>query len=801
MKKIIIYLSVLTVLVLGACQDEEVVSQPALKANEYLFELSVSEPVVATRALADQPTAAALQNLHVLVFDENGLFLANQVAANVTLTDATHGTFTVDLPPSDNKRILHFVAGDVIYDSYSRNDSEAKIFGSLNVTNGGEAYWQRVEVSQIRDNAALKAEVGTVQLMRNFAKIELTDETGLGAAFSIEGFIIVNATDAGSVAPYMGGTSGGFADFRLTDEELASGDVYAAFTNKNRGFQGNTAGSIIDVPTNPNDIDWNPDAKYVYERQQVNSSSPAYILLRATVRNINCYYKLDLVQTDDRTYITSYLNLYRNFCYKIRITSVAGVGYSTMEDAMNAAASNNLSASVEVSQINSIEDGTGNKLEVGTTDVILVSGTQYTLTYNYTFTDEDGVVTDKNSEVIVTPVSDTEDGYNHAAVTDIVNNGDGTVTISLVNPLPVTLQTQELILSTPSGLSRRVSVRVRQPYEFQVVDCQDLVKREVGASFVLGVRLPQNMPSAVFPLTLNIEPDLKSIYPNAQMNSLPVEAVGNHSVDYVVTISYTDYRRSPSFYFYFKTNMAASATSVNVSSPYFAGIETVSFENTDEEILGFTPVTFGAAGDTDTWTSGSAWLYNRIPTTIGSEIVLEFELEVGHRYVVGIYNTTNLEFVSSSTGSVVWHESNNGWAYSPNDSGTQRLVFRTTDEFVSDVLQISSLNHELTTIAYRNTPIMLNLKYTTTAWGGSTTTSDVPATASITIAHDANYSDATTKSMAAAGKLELPTISGNLDDMLYFRYTTTGWGSATYSGSITIGEILNGATLTLTRNN
>ena len=66
------------------------------------------------------------------------------------------------------------------------------------------------------------------------------------------------------------------------------------------------------------------------------------------------YYKLDIVQFMSDTYQTVTYNLLRNFEYKITINGVKSAGYATAEEAMNAAASNNLAASVQVSKVKKI---------------------------------------------------------------------------------------------------------------------------------------------------------------------------------------------------------------------------------------------------------------------------------------------------------------------------------------------------------------------------------------------------------------------------------------------------------------
>ena len=87
--------------------------------------------------------------------------------ATVNSFDGTKGTYTVQLPPSDRARVLLFVLGNVEFGDYVPDDSETSIFSQLTVTNGTDAYWQRITVNNIQDGMTLPE----VTLILNFAKI------------------------------------------------------------------------------------------------------------------------------------------------------------------------------------------------------------------------------------------------------------------------------------------------------------------------------------------------------------------------------------------------------------------------------------------------------------------------------------------------------------------------------------------------------------------------------------------------------------------------------------------------------
>ena len=294
MKTISAYISILFFLILTSCNDQEVISTSSVvsQAGEgYQFTVTIPEPIVATRAMGHELTSIDGKPMHVLVFDENGFFVANQTAEKVSYdAEEKKGKYSVELPPSDKPCSLHFVLGNVTYDTYGPDDSEASIFSTLSVSGGEDAYWQRIEVNEIAkdENGQITSEFPElITLVRNFAQISV-DESAVTSDFKLEGFVVVDTRDAGTVAPYTGS---GFADYNFEEGENA----YNAFVSLNKGFGGTNAGKIV----TPETLDFTTDDKFVYERNQDESDNPAYILIKGYYQNSSTpsYYKLDIVST------------------------------------------------------------------------------------------------------------------------------------------------------------------------------------------------------------------------------------------------------------------------------------------------------------------------------------------------------------------------------------------------------------------------------------------------------------------------------------------------------------------------
>ncbi len=768
MKKIYTYISMLMLLLATACQQDELVSSPTLQPDEYQFTVTIPEPVVASRALGDQPQVMQMP-MRVLVFDENGFFIANQVAT-VNSFEGNRGTYTVNLPKSDAEVSLHFVLGDVTFGTYSPAANEVSIFSNLTVKDGVDAYWGHLTV---KDGITKNTKLETVKLVRNFAKISVTKGEGRNEDFTLLGYALVNETNEGTVAPYTGSR---FATFEGLD---TADDVYATFRENNERYPGVTCGEIDESA--PEADEFTSEPKYVYERNQDDSDAPVYILVKADFNEATCYYKLDIVSSDATTGVTSYLNLYRNFAYHVIIGNVESKGYDSIEEAMNAAASNNISASVEVSEVNRIEDNVGRELSVDKLHIMLVSTDAYTLNYNYTIGGKPA-----NDHVNAVPVDgDDEGGYNHEAVQGIRCNEDGTITIIPADPLPASMQTQEFIVISDEGLSRRVTVNVRTPFEF-TASCIPLIDAEAGTPQTVMLQLPENLPQSVFPLEFYIEPIKKTIYPDVEKNRLPVRLHENSSFDYVATITQEQYEASRTFEFHFLSNIAESATQIKVSSDLFAEHELLSFINPSISNISLKLTDGTSVGSID-----GQGADGYVPYEAGTTVILEFNAPGDESFTLDM---DYLEWVEDSRNTGSCRATNNGYTYTPN-SGTAHhvLVFKTKYDIVSETIRVESNSCNPVSISYSNEPRSYDL---TLKYGRNQNIS----WKSVTIKVGSNTMSKRTDNNGILSMNLNDYVGSNLDAEVTFEYEHRDWGDwrgTTYSYSTTLGE-LRSTTYTLT---
>lgn len=845
MKAIYTYITFSLLLLFASCNDQEFISHtPAdLQPDEYQFTVSIPTPMEAsTRAIGDELTQDYVTSLpmKVLVFDENGFFFAFQEAKAETFTPDENGggkgTYTVSLPNSNTRCFLHFVLGNVEWGQYTASDSETSIFSQLETSN--DVYWQRVEVENILkdEDGQITSLPETIKLVRNYAQISVTTSEEALDNFELLGFTIVNETTASTVAPYTGNESenapnGAFASYELENR----GDVYEEFTQLNPNFGGNNAGEVNN--NTPDDADFSLALQYVYERNQDNAQRPAYVLLKGAFDGTICYYKLDIVTTDEN-WVTSYLNLYRNFHYIITINQVTNAGYPTIEQAMNAVASNNIGASVEVSEVNSIQDGI-DQLYVSTIDTLVVSSKPFTIKCEFTTNVKDENLRKiENERIVITPIG----GINSEAIENwTMENGwdaeTGTLTINPIgendSDLPDLIEEQAFYVGVRnSGLSRRIVVRVRKPFQL-IADCDDYVESKINAGLTLVVRLPENMPTSVFPLTLNIEPTKKSLYPDVIANRIPVGSIGNYSFDYQTTVTYNDYRQNPIFFFHFKTNMTNSATSIKVDNDYFLDTSNdpnvaddkdnvAEFENLQP---GQSKYNFGNVTLTHGQLKGTPNnpLIFEDYNTNGKKVTLTFSLPCGSEehldadhpieIFADYFDFEGENQPTSSTGTFTVRGDGQCIFYTPNEdnlSGTQTIEFTINRDLASETIQLSSFDHSTVTIDYRTPSLVVNLDYRY-----DNRTNNVPNNTEISIYLDAdgdgnadNDELVTTKTTNRQGQITMDSFA-NLEytDELIFQCTLriqTGsfifptYENITFTVNTTVQDLLENPSLTMT---
>lgn len=506
----------------------------------------------------------------------------------------------------------------------------------------------------------------------------------------------------------------------------------------------------------------------MYERNQDNSDIPTALVLKArnTTSNKYYYYKLDLIQFDNATYQTTTYNLFRNFAYDVTVNAIKADGYTDASDAVQAAASNNLAASVQVSKVKKITDGK-HTLEVSTIDTLIVKTDPLVLKFKYM----EGETDRTNTEDVQVHYEESSAFSNIA-----VDKSNGTITLTPQTPLPEVMQSQEITVATKSGLTRRIVVRVHEPYRFVSVDCQRLVAASQHQSFVLMTELPMGLPTAIFPLTLRIDMTNNTLYPDASMNRFPVDVVDAKNYVYQVEVDYNSYRQNRTMYSYFKTNTSQSATQISVEGTYFKESVPVSFTNGNPS--SFTDVKF--AGTNVTTDPNTKFI---VPFGKGEAVKLEFNMTTTDK--VTVY-TRYLTDPTSTQGTLVEKKNSEGavcgYEYQPKATGKQVIRFQTREYLAGGRIELFSENYVPFIINYTNPWVNVRFKIPAGV---------VPDNRIVKVYEDAFYQDFIgdlTPISGGNGQTVMRSFVGNqLETILYFLYQE---GGRSYRGEMTVGELI-----------
>lgn len=694
MKKLYLF-TILTIL-FTSCTDEDLIKRSGTSDG---LSFSVEVPgLMTTRALGKNPTKEALNETRLFVFGEDKHYIGNYKATMENIDEAT-GVANFSVPTlrrTEQKRIVHFIAGELDEFDLSAADTEQTALDKLTVSNDKEAYWQRHEFPNFNpeDGSSIKLK-DPITLIRNFCAINLTPNSYKSiftfnadnneVSVKIIGSALVNTLKKGQIAPYnpkQPDKNGGFIDyieFLGLENKDRPYKAFYEYTGQYDGFIVND-NEIETIP--PTDSDYTTETKYAYARNIDASQKQTFLLLKTQTNKsdglVYRYYKIDIAAKDPDNQIVSVMNLYNNFTYTINITDINGEGYDTAEKAMEAAASNNISSSINVSETPNISDGLGNSLSVGSLTLMMTEDKEYTIPFEYK---EQDIPTTQGVQVALYP----SDQKILTAEIDAANSQ----IIFKPTSLPGDLQTQYVIITTPKGLSRRMTVNVRKPFEFLATRCQKYVEQTTGAGVSCILALPPNLPISLFPLEIDVQPEDKVIYPDPSKNKLPVGTTDWKEFHYKVSVSYNEYRLNNFVNCFFKTNQAESATNIKVMCEHFTS-STMQFENG-------TPYTFINPTITDA---------TNIPYEKGSSVVLSFEISniPSQKEQINIFsNYLENPQVTSGTGEITIGRATQ-FIFEPTSTGKHTITFQTKYDVVGESLELTSSDMSFIPelIPYRN---------------------------------------------------------------------------------------------------
>lgn len=606
MKKI--FFALVAIFALGACIKEELPVTGGNATNseggyvEVGFSVVLPDMKEATRSI----DAPAIERLHLLVFDDQGV-LADAVPTTPVSgwgVSTAETKFTAKLARTGHKRTIHLVANSPIEDvnDYPMS-TESSIIAAMEVSEGKDAYWQRIEFpdgiyddgNPTEDAAGnpvytphqdIIKKLTAVPLVRNYSRVKVVNAIpSTGTQLHNIEFVLVNIPEKGSVAPFN--TNKG--EFQAIDaaSTYASllADNYNGYEPAGRGLINNTftngalncesyTGWVVATAA-----DADSGYHYLYERNQnIDPLTPAYILVRGSYANASAtptYYKVAIINDKGVSY-----NLLRNIQYTVKINGVLGEGFKTAKEAYEAGPSNNLNFSVETKNLLNLSDGTRTIYVEYTQKVINSANTEVTLRYKYDDTDK---TTDERAQLSDTVVISVGDG--NVILNKAVNEGYDTTDSNGWNTLSFTTASlpavgesaySQVITLTAGTFAREVEFILTNPYLLKL-NMPSKVAAELGTSVAATLEIQPRLPMGVFPLEFVVVSENNSLSPDAALNTLPVVTnvnlygqPGGNYFGYKVTLDYDDYctvsgettTYNTIIPLYFKTNMANSAPEV-----------------------------------------------------------------------------------------------------------------------------------------------------------------------------------------------------------------------------------------------
>lgn len=506
----------------------------------------------------------------------------------VTLYD-----FEVQLELSDQARTIHFLGNvdenQLISGSYAYDNLPTLLSYS-----NKQAYWQELHVPGIFadydtqtgepkmdghcyvPDSATKAYFQYIPLIRNFAKIQVTNES---ENFHLHSYAVIFYPERGSVAPFRSNApekKNGF-DFNanLPPNYWLSGYEKCSFENLSTDidYPGNmpagvalsdvvpTASEFIDPNSSkgrvllydPNDTE---SGFYVYERGvPTDKIGPTFIIVCGKFETDDnwYYYRLDLMETkvEDNQTATTYYPIYRNFRYNIQLHRISSEGVLTPEAAVNSSTAEDISADISMRHLSDISNGT-TRLVVEPFMTRTYSGpaeegeyyTLYARFFNSVYSDVPDLskvsvrvelepLPDNASDILIlyddTGKRIASGGFFFPEAKTVGGvEGIRTIRFNTVEPGEETItQKIKIIGHNPLNpydmrLYREVEITLQNKQPLTLT-CTNPVSASTSASITLDLTVPSSLPESMFPLKFHIEPERMTLTPDvSKEGNLPV---------------------------------------------------------------------------------------------------------------------------------------------------------------------------------------------------------------------------------------------------------------------------------------
>ena len=485
MRKILTYMFAVLLLAVS-CQREDLAVPSDGDAFELAFRVQISDMAeVATKAV--DPDGGGIQHIILYCFDEYGLFITTTtLSGNSHTPDGSNpslsGTFKATVP--DHTKTVHVVGNQLLMDfdeSAFRNKSEYEVMSGLEASAGRMIYWARMTVDEIK---ALQESGEPVRLLRNQAKITVTVKEGI--PFEMEGFVVTNTSAFGTVAPYNN----------------ASGEFVAP----------TSADPFVTIPENDvklgdfQDVRGNLE-EYVFETRNTIEDPVNVIMKGSYAGGPSLYYRVVLMDSEG-----DQLMLLRNHHYKVVVSDKLSYGQPTFEQAMTAAATNNVWITVEdhVTQIHGLDHILSvDKAAVVVDESEFISPNLYSV--YYTLERVDGKALTAAEKPQVTWMDGNNVAYNGFIHDFNPSTGRGTLTLTLHSMGNFSKREGTLLIKT-GRLYRKIKVTTIKKQSFTPAWASTQVYgHETGEHLTLMFTIPEDCPQELFPLEVLISTNILDV--------------------------------------------------------------------------------------------------------------------------------------------------------------------------------------------------------------------------------------------------------------------------------------------------
>lgn len=705
-----IALAALAVLLVSCRQDDLLDPLPTAREGYVALRFSADVPVmreVLTRSV--DPDGGGVQDMTLFCFDSYGLFITTVSAKEFSSSTATTGTFTAEVP--ENTRTIHFVANQIMTDfkeDQFRNRSESEVMALLEGSSGRMIYWGRFACDSKNDASIadqISAAGNKITMLRNHAQVSVANPAyAAGEAtettnpwIAVTGFVAYNTNAFGTVAPYHPENG-----FNFTWDEWKTDD-FVTLPLKDAKMS-----DITDVTTATH--------QYIFESEN-RSDDPVSIIIRghANGESVDKYYRIMLVDENGEQILVR-----RNHHYKLNIVGPLSYGQDTFEEALTAAATNNVWISIS-DDVNEVENQ-DYILSVEKTFVVIdeseVSGNAYQL--KYTLTGKNGKQITAADKPDITWIENSVARQNIGG--DFVPEGtvgNGTILLSLL-PLGDNGKLEGTLLVKHGQLQRKIKVIT--------VKKQSFVPSWVGTAVYGGLNendptqgrshvtvmftVPESCPAELFPMKVYISVSELDIRAESGM-ALSVVREGDKEwyssggietepdYKYVWTVEEPGVQRV-----YFEnilTQDDGHTGTLYIEAEHFETMErTFTFTDVERSITvdGLEEYT----ATPDGFASDEKVLYRLVPQKRGARVTFNLQLEQNGApvdptdKVEFLLYSQNLNYLLGSQGQVADYDCNferyaevsAAWQRENNPEGGRMMMFRPKDDYLDKTTGIFS---------------------------------------------------------------------------------------------------------------